>query len=178
MTSVETVLRAYVAILPMNDVQLLAWVLIGTGIYSVVYLLFRFFFRISRTRTDVHFPRTLIGANIAGIMLSYTLILLGGVFDKKVLDNVVAQPAGRTILLLYSMVVVVIAFTGLFAGYSRVFKISSSNEKEESEENERRSDRQRNRTVGYIIAAAILGMTASAVNIFAGIFQIISNLNN
>lgn len=168
MNSVESVLREYVVSLPMTDVQLWIWILIGTGGYVVFYFLSRFF-RISRTRTSG--LRTFIGAAIAGFMLSYTLVLLGGVFDKKVLENVVARPAGQTILLLYSMVVIIIALTGLFAGYSRVFKIGNSTEKAQNKESERGPDRQQSRVVGYIIATFILSVVSSVVSILTDIFR-------
>lgn len=172
MAGVETVLMKYAAIfLHMTDVQLLAWVLIGTVSYDVLYLLFRFL-RTSRTRE--HFPRTLIGASIAGFMLSYTLVLLGGVVDEKVLENIVAQPAGQTILLLYSMVVIVITFTGLFAGYSRVFKIGNGSEKARNNENGRETDRKQ-RITGYLIVAILLGIVAKLLDILADILKIVEN---
>lgn len=160
MTGMETVLEGYRDILPEDEVSLLAWMWIGTIVYDLIY----FQFRISRAKMDGRYPRTFIGASIAGIMLSYTLILFGGVIDEEYLSDVMALQSGRMILLLYSMVVVIIAFMGLFAGYSRVFKISNRNEDNESE---KRTDRQQNRTTGWLIVAAVLSIIASVVSIVA-----------
>ncbi len=152
--------------MPREEWQLLLWMVVVSSMYAVLYYLIRRYIRVPTGRMmDGAAPqRVFIAVGNGSIMFAFTLVLLGGVIDPAVLTDVIARWAGRTILLLYLIIVLVFTFSGLVFGYSQVFgrkgagaaKDEKENADEAEEGEKRRSYAVQQRILIWTVVIALL----------------------
>ena len=163
MSRLEELLTAYAEIMPQTVKELWLWMALTTMLYLVTYFIIRFY---RKRKTSDTILRVFVGVIVAGIMFSYTLVLIGGVLKKEVLETVVGQPAGQTILLLYSAIVLVVTVAGPLVGYSRIFAMGGPENRNEKIKHDNGMLMQQ-RLYGITIVIAVL----TAVGVILGVLQ-------